>query len=129
LQSSTFTNQSYEIISIRLLEAPISASSRRTAIIINKLITALIHLIVLNLGMGSIDLLFPLNGLGFQVLLYAYLNDIPNGSKSMVRWAFIAYTVITILAWVVMNGDLSSPLGLPTKVDEVILVALLWMDR
>lgn len=110
-----------------------SAASRRTAIIGLTSITAIIHLLVLNLGIyqlkGSIDLLFTLNGLGFFALLYAYLNDIPAGRKSLVRWAFIAYTLVTILAWVVINGDFNNPIGVFTKAVEVLLVIVLWLDR
>jgi hypothetical protein len=43
----------------------------------------------------------------------------------------IGFTAVTIVAWLVM-GDKSWPagaLGYITKFDEVILLALLWMDR
>jgi hypothetical protein len=110
-----------------------TTSSRRSLIIALTAITALIHLILLNMGMlrqaGSIDLLFTLNGLGYFALLYAYLNDIPAGKKALVRYAFIAYTAVTILAWVIINGDFSEVLSLITKTDELLLIALLWMDR
>ena len=110
-----------------------SAASRRTAIIVLTSVTAIIHLLVLNFGIyqlkGSIDLLFTLNGLGFFALLYAYLNDVPAGRKNLVRWALIAYTLVTILAWVVVNGDFSNPLGVFTKAVELLLVIVLWMDK
>ncbi len=110
-----------------------SASSRRTGIIVLTSITALIHLVLLNLGImretGSIDILFTLNGLGYFALLYAYLNDFPSGKKDLVRYAFIAYTAITILAWFIINGDFSETLSLITKADELLLIVFLWMDR
>lgn len=106
--------------------------SRRTAIIILTTITALIHLVLLNIGIfgekGSIDLLFTLNGLGYFALLYAYLNKIPAGRESLVRYAFIAYTAITILAWLMLNGDFGDPISLITKVSELLLIGYLWMD-
>jgi hypothetical protein len=106
-----------------------STSLRRNLIIVLTLITALVHLVLLNLGMGTIDPLFTLNGLGFLALLYAYLNDVPAGRKSLVRWAFMAYTAVTILAWFALNGDFSSPVGLITKLDELLLLVLLATDR
>ncbi len=110
-----------------------SASNRRTSIIVLTVITALIHLVLLNLGImrekGSIDLLFTLNGLGFFALLYAYLNDFPAGRKELIRWVFIAYAAVTILAWLVINGDFSDPLSLITKGTELLLIVFLWMDR
>lgn len=110
-----------------------TANSRRTGIIALTLITALIHLVLLNLGIlnktGSIDLLFTLNGLGYLALLYAYLNDIPKGRRDLLRWVFIAYTAVTILAWLLINGDFSDPVSLITKAVELLLIVLLWQDR
>jgi hypothetical protein len=112
-------------------------NTRQIGIVITAVITALIHLIALNIFMiqitGSIDILFTLNGLGFLVLLAAYFlpNPILQKYHAFIRWAFIAFTVITILAWVVM-GDKSLPagaLGYLTKLDELILIILLFLDR
>jgi hypothetical protein len=109
-----------------------SSSAKRTAIVVLTLITVVVHLVLLNLpfimGDGEIDVLFALNGLGYLVLLYALLNDIPKGQKSLVRWVFIGYTAVTIVAWVFLNylrghGDM---LGYLTKLDEVLLIAALW---
>lgn len=110
-----------------------SASLRRNLIIVLTLITALIHIVLLNVLIigdgGGFSPLFTLNGLGFLALLYAYLKNIPAGRKGLVRWAFIAYTAITILAWLVLNGDFGDPVGVVTKVDELALLVLLVMDR
>jgi hypothetical protein len=101
-------------------------------IILLTLATALIHLVVLNIGMynhdGSIDLLFTLNGLGYLAFLAAYFLPVPLAQKyhSLVRWGFIAYTLVTILAWVFMGER--SPLGYADKLIEVVLIVLLFAD-
>ena len=110
---------------------------RRIGIILTTLATAAIHLILLNFSMhdssGKIDILFTLNGIGFLALLAAYYLPIPIAQNyhNLVRWAFMIYTLATILAWVVM-GEKSLPhdwLGYVTKIIEVILLALLWTDK
>jgi hypothetical protein len=48
----------------------------------------------------------------------------------MVRWAFIAYTLVTIAAWLAI-GDKSIPQGLLgyfTKMVELALVVALWRE-
>ena len=105
-----------------------SAGSRRFAIIGLTTITALIHLVVLNVLLGQISPPFVLNGIGFFVLLYAYLNKVPAGREGLVRFAFIAFTLVTILAWVAI-GDKSDPLGWFTKAVEALLLIVLWTDR
>jgi len=101
------------------------------------LVTAAVHLIILNIQMvnlkGSIDPLFTLNGFGYLVLLAAYFLPIPlaKNNRSLVRWVYIGFTLLTILAWVVM-GVKSGPgalFGYTTKIVEVALVVLLWLDR
>lgn len=108
-----------------------SKKSLRSLIIILTLVTAGVHLIVLNLLMlqekGSIDPLFTLNGLGYLALLAAFLFNIPAGRTALVQYVFMGYTFVTILAWVIINGDFSDPLSLVTKADEVLLIAALWL--
>lgn len=108
------------------------AKTLQIAIILLALATALIHLIVLNIRMGHIDIMFTLNGLGFLALLVAYFAPIAIFQKyhSLLRWAFIGYTALTILAWVVITGfNLSDPLALVTKAIEIILIVFLVSDR
>ena len=95
----------------------------RTLIIVTTLVTALIHLVLLNIFLGKIDLLFTLNGLGFLVLLALFLTQpsfIAN-QRSLFMYGYIGFTAITILAWFIL-GDLGDPLGIVTKLDEAILV-------
>ncbi|MCB8917708.1 MAG: hypothetical protein H6988_08465 [Pseudomonadales bacterium] len=93
------------------------------------LITAVIHLVPLGIMFGSA--IFILNGLGYLGLLGALLLPIPFllPYRGLVRWAFIAYTVVTIILYFVMNPDaLTSVLGLLTKAIEAVLVVLLFLD-
>jgi hypothetical protein len=98
-------------------------SSLRTAIIILTVITALVHL---SLNFMGFDVLFTLNGIGYFVLLFAFLGRLPiKFSKDLVYWGFIGFTVVTIIMFFVFNG--SGTLGYLTKVDEVLLVVALLM--
>jgi hypothetical protein len=102
-------------------------------IVVLTLITAAVHLIILNIQMGSIDLLFTLNGLGYLALLAAYFLPVPvaKNNRSLVRWVYMGFTLLTILAWVAMGVKSGSgaTLGYITKIVEVALVVLLWLDR
>jgi hypothetical protein len=104
-------------------------------ILILGLIAAIVHLVVLNiqsLGFaGHLDILFTLNGLGYLGLLAAYFLPISvfQQNRGIIRWMFIVYAALTIVAWIIM-GDLSrNLLGYGTKVVEVLLIVLLLLDR
>ena len=110
---------------------------RQIGIVLLTLVTAAVHLIILNIMMvnlkGSIDLLFTLNGLGYLALLVAYFIPVPVAQKNhnLVRWVYMGFAILTILAWVAM-GTKSGPgasLGYFTKIVELALVVLLWLDR
>lgn len=96
-------------------------------IVILTLATALIHVSLL-----FPDVLFILNALGYLTLLAAYYLPIGvfQERHNLVRWAFIGFTLVTILGWVAI-GDKSWPegaLGYLTKLIEVSLIILLVMD-
>lgn len=98
------------------------------AIILLTLATAAIHFSLL-----FPDPVFILNGLGYLVLLAATYLSLPvaKDNPGLVRWVFIGFTTVTILAWLVM-GEKSWPagaLGYVTKLIEVVLIALLWMRK
>lgn len=105
-------------------------STLRTSIIILGLITALVHLVILNLGYlrdtGRPDLLFTLNGLGYLSLLVALFGRIPflTNQRTLVHIAFIAFAAVTVLAWVFVG--VKSPLGYGTKVVEILLIIALY---
>ncbi|MFU8771446.1 MAG: hypothetical protein ACNA8H_03390 [Anaerolineales bacterium] len=106
--------------------------TNQVAIILLTLLTAGIHGIVLNIQMQTIDPLFTLNALGYLALLAALYLPLPiaKDNRPLVRWIFIGYTVLTVLVWVAI-GDKSWPgdaLGYITKLIEVFLILLLWLE-
>jgi hypothetical protein len=108
-----------------------SRSTQRILILLAGLFTAIVHLIFLNIpalrGQGQLDVLFTLNGLGFFAFLAAFFFDIPlvRQYQRWVNWGFLAYTAVTLIAWIAMGAR--NALGYITAVDEVALIALLWM--
>lgn len=104
-------------------------STYRIVILITAVITALIHLVLLNVqymqSSGSPDLLFTLNGLGFLALTAALFIDLPilKENQKWVIYAFMAFTLATIIAWVAIGAR--STLGYLTKLDEVVLLVAL----
>jgi hypothetical protein len=93
-------------------------------IIVLTLITAGIHL---QLVFPSV--MFILNGLGYLGLLAAYFLPLPffKDNRRLVRWAFMGFTLVTILAWVIIGSRI--PIAYITKIVEVALIALLWFDH
>ena len=101
----------------------------RLAVIILTLITAAIHLL---LGVGSLTggdtmfgVLFLLNGIGFLVLMGGVVtNSVPvlSENKSLAHYGLMAFALITIIAYVVINGFDFGAMGIISKVDEVLLI-------
>jgi hypothetical protein len=115
-------------------------------IIVTVLITAGLHLATAFdkiLFPESPDPLFILNGLGYLGLLGAYFLPIQffQNRHKLVWGALGAFTILTIVAWLVIwvgfyvirDGysffDHDSIYGIPAKIDELILLALLWNDK
>jgi hypothetical protein len=101
------------------------------------LITAIIHLVVLNVRMGGLDIPFVLNGLGFLALLAAYMLPLPFAidHRELVRWLFIGFTAVTILAWVfiaflpaIQGRGYNDGVGYFTKLVELGLIVLLLLE-
>lgn len=94
------------------------------------LITALIHLALGFPFNEPFGILFLLNGLGY-IALVAALYVLPQfaGRRTLVRWALMAYTGVTIVLWLVMNGDFTNLVGVLTKVVELALIVLLYLER
>ncbi|GIV73335.1 MULTISPECIES: DUF7475 family protein [Caldilinea] len=97
-------------------------------IIVLTVITAVIHIW---LGVGFLDsggLLFVLNGLGYLGLLVLLLAPIAalNPYRTWIRWVLIAYTAVTVIAWVFIGTR--SMVAYIDKIVEVALIVLLWLD-
>ncbi|HAD07164.1 MAG TPA: hypothetical protein DCE76_08405 [Anaerolineaceae bacterium] len=74
------------------------------------------------------DVVFILNGLGFLSLAAAYFLPIPLfiQKRKWIAWAYMGYTLITILLWVVIGER--STLGFATKAIELALLISVWID-
>jgi hypothetical protein len=110
-----------------------SKQTLRYAILIFGLITGVIHTVILPL-MGFEWLLMPLNGLGFFVLTGVVFFEPPflSGQRKWIIYVFMAYTLITIVGYFLVNLVNSFPfdlIGIITKVDEVLLLIALWLYK
>lgn len=94
------------------------------------IITAAIH-IWLGVGfLSSGGAIFVLNGAGYLLLLLLLLAPIPAlaAYRASIRWVFIAYTAVTVFAWLLIDGAARTPLAFFDKAVEIGLIALLWID-
>ena len=107
-----------------------SKQTLRYAILVLGLITGVIHLVVLPL-LGFEWLLMPLNGLGFLVLtgLIFFEPAFLSGQRKLIIYLFIAYTLVTIVGFFVLNSPPFDPVGIITKLVEVLLIIALWLYR
>ena len=93
-------------------------------IILLAVATAIIHL-----TLSFPDPTFILNGLGYLGLTAALFLPLPwaKDHRPIVGYVLMGFTAVTILAWVAIG--LRIPLGYITKVIELGLLGLLWLDR
>lgn len=100
----------------------------RSIIALLTLFTATIHLVVLN--RQELHPEFLLNGLGYLGLLGALWFRFPAGQQRLLHYAYMAFALVTIIAYFVVNGSegFASVLGLSTKAVEVLLIIFLWLD-
>jgi hypothetical protein len=105
---------------------------RRWAIVALTVATALVHLsfFIRDPKGGFIFLLNALGYLGLLGLLYVRVG-LPQSIVRLVRPAFIAFTTLTIILYVVFSyqaGNWSIPLGPIDKLGELVLIGLLWSE-
>jgi len=94
-------------------------------VVLATLATAAVHAYLATvMRPGEIDLIFTLNALGYVSLLVLWLLPALAARRRLITLAFIAYTLVTIAAWVVM-GDKTSLIGWADKLVEAVLVAML----
>ena len=108
-------------------------STSRTVILITGLITALVHLVYLNIVMGQLDPLFTLNGLGYLGLLGLFVIQPTFVAEQweFFHYVFMAFAAVTIIAFLLVGGTgfggtEVDPVGWLTKLDELILIIALW---
>jgi hypothetical protein len=95
----------------------------QVGIILLTLITAVIHFMLV-----FPSTLFILNALGYLALVAALYLPIPQlrAYRHLARWALMGYTALTVVLWVVMGSRI--PIAYVAKVDELVLIGLLWLD-
>jgi hypothetical protein len=91
-------------------------------IILLTIATAVIHIVL------AFDWLFYANALGYLGLLALLYLPVPAVApyRGTVRWVLIAYTAVTIIAWIFIGTR--DPLAYLTKAIEVVLIVLLYME-
>lgn len=105
-------------------------STLRIVISILTLITVAIHLGLVLVLEGSMQIMFVLNGIGYIGLLWAFLRPpaFLSGQTVLVHYAYIAFATVTIIGYFVVNGFKPDDfLGLADKLVEGLLVAALFM--
>ncbi|HWQ83670.1 MAG TPA: hypothetical protein VN363_03835 [Anaerolineales bacterium] len=96
----------------------------QAGILLLALATGLIHF---TLAIPDRLIMFYLNGIAYVVLAVALFLPQFKSYRTWIRYALMALTLITIIAWVAIG--MRTPLGYIDKIIEVALLALLWMDR
>jgi hypothetical protein len=100
-------------------------------IIILTLITAIAHLYLGFKTDEELHTWFLLNGLGYLGLLVAFFLPQLAQYHSLIRWALLGYTLLTIILWFflggVSHGELD-PFDVTVKMVEAALVILLFID-
>lgn len=86
--------------------------------------TGLIHIV---LAIPENMIMFYLNGAGYILLALALFLPQLKQYHNLIRYALMAFTLVTILAWVAIG--MRTPIAYIDKMLEVALLALLWMDR
>jgi hypothetical protein len=95
------------------------------AIILLAVATAIIHFVLA--PMAGVP--FILNGIGYIALVVALYLPQLRQYQSLIRWALIGYTALTIVLWAILNGDFTDPIGVIDKLIEVALIACLVLEQ
>jgi len=79
------------------------------------------------------EVIYGLNALGYVTLLVMLYLPIPlfANLRQPIRWLLMLYAAITIVAYIAVGlliGEWTVPLGPLTKLIEVILIGLLWVE-
>lgn len=97
--------------------------------------TGLLHLLigfgVLPGGGGGTNWLLVVNGVGYLVLLVLYWTA--SGGRNTIRWVLLAYALITLIGYFVLNAGNNFGFGntwaMIIKAIELLLIILLFLDR
>lgn len=86
--------------------------------------TAFIHIV---LAIPQNLIMFYLNGVGYIGLALALLLPQFKQYRGLIRYALMAFTLVTILAWAAFG--MRTTVAYIDKIIEVALLVLLWLDR
>lgn len=108
-----------------------SRSNLRLAIIVLTLITAAIHLGLTIVLSGAMQIMFVLNGVGYLVLMWALLwpPAFLKGMRDLVHYAFLAFTLTTVVGYFAVNGIKADVLGWTDKIVEILLMLAVWFHK
>ena len=105
-------------------KAQASMGPVQVGILLLALATGLIHIW---LAIPENMIMFYLNGAGYILLALALFLPQLKQIRNLIRYALMAFTLVTFLAWVAIG--MRTPIGYIDKIIEVALLALLWLDR
>jgi hypothetical protein len=112
-------------------EEKMSKNLLRILILITGVITAAIHL---GLGISNLsDRLGPpfiLNGLSYLLLVAAvvFSPSFLRGRERLMHYILMGFAALTIVLWFLFNQEnLLDPVGIFTKVDELLLILFTWL--
>ncbi len=105
-------------------KAETSMGPIQLGILLLALATGLIHIV---LAIPENMIMFYLNGAGYILLVLALFLPQLKQYRNLIRYALMAFTLVTVLAWVAIG--MRTPIAYVDKIIEVALLALLWMDR
>jgi hypothetical protein len=92
-------------------------------IILLTVATAIIHIFI---AIPETIWMFYLNGIGYLVLVAALYLPQFQRQRGWIRWALIAYTAVTIIAWIAVGAR--NTVAYIDKLIEVVLVVLLFIE-
>jgi hypothetical protein len=110
---------------------PVGKSPIEGSIIVLTILTAIVHFFLAfdgGMPMGTLSILFLLNGIGYLALLTALYLPSFSSIQPVVRWVFIAYTALTIVLWVIITHASFDPFEYIDKLSEFSLVILLLIE-
>ena len=79
-------------------------------------------------ALGFFAALFYLDGLGYIVLIVALYHPAFARFRRLTRWALIALTAATIVAYFALIQGQYDAIGIGDKIAEVVLIVLLIME-
>ncbi|MBF8250245.1 MAG: hypothetical protein HW400_846 [Candidatus Levybacteria bacterium] len=99
-------------------------------IIMLTLTTAIVHLYLSTLQIGTLAFLFLLNGLGYLGLLIIFFAPQLKSFHKIIGWVFFGYTLLTIIMWFFLGGPqegVLDPFEIATKAVELTLATQLFL--